>query len=282
MTAATYVPPALAHRVRPTYKLTFAGALASEWVKLRSMRFTWWCAALQVLLGTGFAALAGYAVGEMTLSDAIAQGGPGGLPVTLANQGTALIGTVIFTVIGVQAVTTEYSGGSIKSTFAADPRRGAVLGAKALVVGLFTAVLGVIAEVLAIAAVAPSLAASPVGFEMAPAAWGAAAGAVIYAVVVALFGIGLGFLLRSAAGAIALGLGLFMFLDMLLTLGSDYRVVQIIRELLPSGAGPLIYSGPTPGGPSWLGGFWGGLACLLVWLALALGGAYAVLKKRDA
>ncbi|MDR2453235.1 MAG: ABC transporter permease [Bifidobacteriaceae bacterium] len=290
MTAAVYNTnraPGAELRARPGYRLSFAGAFASEWVKLSSLRFTWWCALWQLVLGTGGAALTAWGLVRM------AERTPGGaegsgataeqFAIGAVNQGVVFVGTVVMLAIGVLAVTSEYVGGSVRSTLAADPRRGQVLGAKALVVAIFAAILGLVGQAVAMAAVAGVMSAGPLEFQFGAAAWQAAGGGVFYLVVTALIGAGLGFCLRSAAGGIAVGLGVYFALDMVLTMGNSYAVVAAIQDLLPTGAGALVFDDPFRApGQSILGGFWGGVADLAGWVVLVLGGGYLLFRHRDA
>jgi len=66
-------------------------------------------------------------------------------PVSEGFTGLAL-GQLVLGVLGVLAITTEFSSGMIRATFAAVPRRPMVLAAKAAVVAAVTLVAG---EVLA-------------------------------------------------------------------------------------------------------------------------------------
>ena len=59
------------------------------------------------------------------------------------------IGQLALGVLGVLAITSEFSSGMIRATFAAAPRRPLVLAAKAAIVGAVTLVAG---EILAFAA----------------------------------------------------------------------------------------------------------------------------------
>ncbi|MFD0631119.1 ABC transporter permease [Catenulispora yoronensis] len=110
--------------------------IKSEWIKLWSVRSTWW--ALYVA-----------AVGMIGIAVAYAlvvkpdQASP-----TDALQGTAF-GQLAFGVLGVLVVSTEYSTGLIRTTFATVPRRRLVIAAKA---GLLFAVLLVGGQAAALAA----------------------------------------------------------------------------------------------------------------------------------
>jgi hypothetical protein len=94
-----------------------------EWIKLRSLRSTWWVLAATV---AGAAAIA-VAVGVNT-EDAAAD---------LTNNALAGIslGLLLVGVLGVLVMTGEYGSGTIRATLAAIPNRPLVLAAKAAVFG---------------------------------------------------------------------------------------------------------------------------------------------------
>ncbi|NEA98719.1 ABC transporter permease [Streptomyces sp. SID13726] len=107
-----------------------------EWIKLRSLRSTLWA-----LLAT----VAGMiAIGVLTMANTKAPGAAQADtfdPVNNLLAGVAL-GQLIVGVLGVLAVTGEYSSGAIRSTLAAVPNRPLLLTAKAGVLGLVTLAVG--------------------------------------------------------------------------------------------------------------------------------------------
>ncbi|MEZ0106951.1 ABC-2 type transport system permease protein [Catenulispora sp. EB89] len=110
--------------------------IRSEWIKLWSVRSTW-CALYVAVAGTiGLAAT--YAL--------VAK--PGEVEPTNALQG-AVFGQLAFGVLGVLVVSSEYTTGLIRTTFATVPRRRVVIAAKA---GLLFAVLVVVGEAVSFAA----------------------------------------------------------------------------------------------------------------------------------
>ena len=103
---------------------TTAGLLRGEWIKARSLRSTWY-----VLVGS----LVGMVLLGLLFTSTADDGGPGGngggppgvdfaQPLTLALAGYNLA-QLALGVLGVLLVTGEYTSGTIRSTFAAAPRR---------------------------------------------------------------------------------------------------------------------------------------------------------------
>src|SRR6478609_7323727 len=108
--------------------------IAAERIKLASTRSPWWCAALAVLSTVTLSMVAAFA----TARDSLA-------PVTVAStQMGYTLGMAVVMVMATLAVTTEYSVGTIRTTFMAVPRRTPALLAKASVVAVLAAVIGLI------------------------------------------------------------------------------------------------------------------------------------------
>src|SRR6201999_3764190 len=125
-----------ATRAEPGYR--FRSATRMEWLKLRSVRSTSWILLVFAVGMIGLSVLvlshehwATMSAGERAAFD----------PVNEGFTGLAL-GQLVLGVLGVLAITTEFSSGMIRATFAAAPRRPVVLTAKAAVVGAVTLVAG--------------------------------------------------------------------------------------------------------------------------------------------
>jgi hypothetical protein len=123
----------------------FRAVAQMEWQKLRTVRSTWYLVALFAAGLIGLAVLALSHENYAQMSDAgrasfdpAYDGFLGLVP------GQLLLGT-----LGVLTITTEFSSGMIRATFAAAPRRPLVLAAKAAVLGAVTLAAG---EICAFAA----------------------------------------------------------------------------------------------------------------------------------
>src|SRR5579863_4197924 len=127
------------------------GVAAMEWRKLRSVRSTWW------ILAVFAAGTLAYAV--MTVSGGPTHPEPSYDPTNNVEQGL-LLGQLTLGVLGALMLSGEFGSGSIRATFAAVPRRGRVLAAKAAVLAAVTLAAG---EALAFAAFASFQVAAPHG-----------------------------------------------------------------------------------------------------------------------
>jgi ABC-type transport system involved in multi-copper enzyme maturation permease subunit len=122
----------------------FGSTLASEWVKLRSVRATYIEVLLTILLALGMTALIALAIGS-TFDQLNPQDQATFDPVFTSFFGAAF-GAIVMTVLGVTFVSSEYTSGMIRQTLTTTPRRLRVLTAKMLIVTGVTLVLGVIAS----------------------------------------------------------------------------------------------------------------------------------------
>ncbi len=196
-----------------------------------------------------------------------------------------LIGMIAIIVLGVVFITSEYSRGVIRTTFTASPRRGRVLAAKAVVLGVVVFAVGLIAALgahvltrpiqrrngfVAPAYPDPSLADGPV--------LRAIVGTALFLAVLALLALGVGTILRRTAGAITLVIavvvvpsiiGAFLPLSVERWLNRTTPLaglaVQQTRERFDNAIGP-----------------WAGFSVLCAWAVVALGLAYWQLRRRDA
>ena len=175
----------------PRGRYGLAQAARMEWIKLRTLRSTWWTLAVTAAGTVGI----GVAVGLNT-RDASGD---------LTNNALAGVvpGLLLAGALGVLTMTSEYTSGTIRATLAAIPRRPLVLAAKAAVFGAVTLIVGEAASFTAFFADSATLrhgiAAPTLGQP-----------GVLRAVVVTgagfcligLLGLGLGAIIRHSAAAV--------------------------------------------------------------------------------
>lgn len=261
---------------RPAYRLTARGIIAGEWTKFWSLRSSWITTAVSILLliAIGVIAAAAYTPG------AIGRGGrvEGGRDaVTLALAGTTLA-ALAAGVLGVLLAAGEYSTGMIRSTLTAVPTRLPVLWAKSLTAGGVTFVLVTIGALVSFLLGAPLLHDGVVKAGLGDqGVLRALVGAGLYLGLVAVFGVGLGALLRSSAGGIALIAVLLLILPGLVTLLPD-SWSDTIGPYLPGTAGGAVMELHPSGGDL---GPWAGLAVFAGYVAVVLAGAAWRLAKTD-
>ena len=247
-------------------------ALHAERIKLSTIRSPLWSALAAAVLSLAVAALQG----------ATAYGAAGLSPQRAA-MGVAVFGVPILMVLSAMTMTGEYRTGMIRATFAATPNRPLVLAAKAVVVASFSAAF---TAALVVASVAVArLAADPLvgaGLSLAGSAvWRVVAALAVFAAAAAVLGVGVGALLRHAAGAVAVLLMWPLVVEPIV--GNLPSIGPSVGPYLPF-ANVFVFADvqwlfPTyvmPWGP------FGSLIYFITVVALVLVAATVVLVKRDA
>ncbi len=238
--------------------------LHAEWTKIRTVPGTAWLLAGIVAVTVPLGALAAATMRA------------GGDPAKAALTGVAL-GQAVAVVLAVAAVSGEYGTGMIRTTFTALPRRLNVLAAKGFVVGCLVLAAGAFAVAGSVLAGRALL---PHGLPLDGPVVRAAGGSVLYLALIALLAVGVAAVVRDAAAATGLVLGLLYLTPIITTLVSDPDWYDRMRTLSPMTAGLAIQSTvdveAEPVAP------WTGLGVLALWAAGALVGGALSLRLRDA
>lgn len=254
---------------RPSY----GAVLRAEWVKLRTVRSTWLTLLSTFVLGAGLTVLICWGNAEW-LASSEADESPG----SFVTWGM-MIAQITAVVLGALVVTTEYGTGMIRTTFAAVPARGRVLAAKSLLV---VAVLGVVGTVTAFVGYFGGnyfLDREGIGLALEGDVLRAMYGSGLYLAGIGLFTVAVGFLLRHTAGTISIVLALMLILGNMANLIPGAFGEWVVK-LMPGNAGSAI-STPVSFNPNLLDP-WVGFAVFCAEIAVLLGAAYVVVKRRDA
>lgn len=271
-------------------RLSLAGLLRSEWIKLRTLRSTVWCYVLIVILTVGVGVLA-------SINMTVTFGSAGA--VEDARQATILSATVgvpftqlIAAVLGVLTIGGEYRTGMIRSTLTAAPRRTGAYFAKAIVLAVTTFVVAVVAAALTAAVTAPVLSARGVTPVLGRAdVLFPVLGSAVYVALIGVLAFAVGTIVRNTAGGLAVVFALLLVVPAVvgifsgLTDGAAWA--QNIGTLLPSAGSALYAYAPAAGTAHGQPGVivlnaWGGGAVLLAWVFVLGGLGGVLLKKRDA
>jgi ABC-2 type transport system permease protein len=190
------------------------------------------------------------------------------------------IGQLAIGVLGVLVITSEFSSGLIRATFAAAPRRPLVLAAKAAIVAAVTLAAG---EILAFVAFAVGEAVlktpAPHASLAQPGVLRAVLMAGAYPALIGLLGLGLGALIRHTAGAICAVAGVLFALPLILVpLGTSIQ--NSVGQFMPMLMAENSLTAVKPVAHSLSPGVAFGLLCLYAAAALAAGGW--ALSRRDA
>ena len=245
-----------------------------EWQKLRTVRSTWYILAVFAAAMIGLAMLA---AGHENYGQMSAAGRASFDPTYDAFLGL-VVGQLLFGVLGVLAITTEFSSGMIRATFAAAPRRPLVLAAKAGVLGAVTLAAGEISAFAAFYAGQAMLKApAPHATLSQPGVLRAAAMAGAYPALIALISLGIGAIIRHTAGAVCALAGVVFVLPVLFSLGSSFR--NTAQKFLPDTMRNSLIA-VKPFAHMLSPGVTFGLLCAYAMAALAAGAW--VLARRDA
>jgi hypothetical protein len=220
----------------------------------------------------------------------------GSLPTVTIGQSLAgaFLGLIVIVVVAAMFFSTEYRRGLIRTTLAATPRRGAVLAAKAVVIGAVAFVTGLVAAVVSIGVGVPKEEKS--GQVLLTAPWltevRVVVGTAAVLALAAVFAVALGAILRRSAAAITIAV-VTVVLPFLLT----------ALNVVPAGVGDwLLRVTPAAGLAieqsiprysqvttviSPIQGYYplspyAGFAVLCLWAAAALALALVMLRRRDA
>jgi hypothetical protein len=244
-----------------------------EWIKMRSLRSTWWTLAITVAGAVAIGATVGVntrnAAGDLT-NNALA----GVVP-----------GLLLAGVLGVLTMTGEYTSGMIRATLAAVPRRPRLLGAKAAVFAVVMLVTGEIATFI-------SFYAGGLALQHGIAAPTLGQPGVLRAVIlsgasfclVGLLGLGLGAIIRNTAVAVTVLVGgvyvAAQFAGLIAKEVFGYMPILIVANSL-STTKPEACGGRAGICPHFLSPWVGlGMLCLYAAVALAVGGW--MFARRDA
>ena len=208
------------------------------------------------------------------------------------------LGVMVIVAVAVLFTTSEYRQGMIRTTFAASPRRGRVLAAKAIVVGATTFVVGLVASFASVLLALPILRANglaPPLFQVPSLSDGpvlrAIAGTAAVLALFAVLGLAAGAILRRSPGAIivvvvpllipqliagVLPLAAARWL-MLATPAAGFSIQQTVQQRYD-----FVSSICLPEDGCFTTGPWVGFGVLCAYTAVALAAGFWLLRRRDA
>jgi ABC-2 type transport system permease protein len=268
------IPPT---HTEPTALRLFGANVRAEWTKLRSVRSTNWTLLATVGLAIGFGAL--IAASQLNSWDSLEPVEQLRFDPTAFSLSGLFLAQLAVGVLGTVLVTSEYATGQIRATFGATPQRLAVLAAKA------TTFVGVILATGLVASFGAFLAGQLIfasrGLEASisdPGVLRAVSGGALYLAGIGLLGLGVGTILRRAAGGIA-SLVALLFIVPIVTGFLPPSFQDAFGRYLPAQAGMAIFDVvPAPHSLS----PWVGLGVLLAYGASSLTVGGLLLVRRDA
>jgi ABC-2 type transport system permease protein len=318
--ATTTTPATLLPSLPPAAgRAGLRGAIASEFTKIRSVRSTYWtlAALLVVSIGIG-AAIAGGSAANFSHNP----GNKAGFDATQTSLVAFFeIGQLIIAVIAALAITSEYSTGMIRTSLTAQPRRGRVYAAKAIVLTSLTLIVSLVTSFIAFFVGQALLSSSGVSASLfhsvtipqnanvtCPQGVGggggrlppgckvafsgtdvispttvllAIIGCALFVTLVAIIAFGIGALVRHTAGAIAIAIAALFIIPVLEQALPDQWRWDIMR-FLPDAANQVVSVTIGNNANAHLWSAWPQLGVTALWAgALLAAGAY-LFRKRDA
>lgn len=218
-------------------RLSFAGVVRSEFIKLTSLRSTIALLVSIIVVGVGVSVALGATMEGAGLPDLRSVG----FVLDQITVGTVLFGQLIAAVLGVIVISGEYSSGTIQPTLIATPTRLPVLGAKAVVLFGMTTVSAAVAAFGSWAVTYPMFAAFDLEVGVtAPGVALSLLGTSVFVGLSAILGLGIGSLLRSVAASVATAISLMLLLPIVLSVLPASQVARNLQLLSMSKAGDAM------------------------------------------
>jgi ABC-2 type transport system permease protein len=264
-------------------KVTFGGALRSEFTKIRSVRSTRWALLAMILLTVVLGAIATY-------GQASGHRDPYFDP-TAWSLGGVWLTELLIGVVGTLFITSEYSTGMIRTSLTALPQRGLLLVAKITVLAAVTFVAGLTASLAAFFTGQAILSSHHVSTTIVHlGVVRAIIGGALYLTVGALLALGIGLVIRHTAAALATAVAVLFLLPFAGGM-LPHPLQNDVDKWLPTAAGAQIWTvnhAPHLNSASPIGASgpmlspWTGFAVFFGYAAVAITAGLISFRKRDA
>lgn len=260
-----------------------ADALRFEWTRLTTLRSTYWLVGVGLLCSAAIAVILGLAgrddpLSAEILSSAVNGGAAFGIPFL----------AVFMSIIGIFSTGHEYRHGTIQPTLTAMPQRSRLITAKLAVIGATTVVVTIASMLINLGIVfmfwgeAPGLFDAPLNQALP--------GYLVYTLIYALVGLGLGLLFRGVPSALVVIFLMPLIIESLIAglamLPALDWLVPVVKFLPFTAGASLMALDPVsfgPGAPDFdLFGRWASGGVFAAFTALIVGVAWYLFKKRDA
>ncbi|OKK17632.1 ABC transporter [Streptomyces sp. CB00455] len=239
--------------------------LHSEWIKIRSLRGTFW-SLISILVAT-----AGIQTLAAALTGRAHEGSLGDDPLLAAFYGLNF-GQIAAIAFGASAFSAEFHHGGLRTSLTAVPRRTRFYLSKILMVGGLALVMGLVTGFVTFVAGQAFMGPYALGLG-SPGSLRAIVGSGLYLTVMALFAAGLTAVLRS--GVVVLGILIPFVLMVSFIVG---EATSGLGQYMPDRAGQAMLRLEPQGGL----GPWGGLGVMVLWAVVTVVGGWIAVRRRDA
>jgi ABC-2 type transport system permease protein len=260
---------------RSAGRVTFAGALRSEFTKIRSVRSTYWTLLAMFIVVVGFGALASTGAAH----------GPHGPYFDPTRQSLAglYIGQLVIGVLGVLVISSEYSTGMIRTTLTTNPHRGVMIAAKGVVFTVVALVTSLVTSFAAFFVGQALMSSDHISTTIgSPNVLRAVIGGALFLTACGVLAFGLGLLIRHTAGGIGAVTGLLFVVTILVNFLPQSWQNHVDKWVPALAGGQLWMTGPEPPGNTPMFGPWTSFAILCGYAAIAVAAAVILFRQRDA
>ena len=283
MTATRTTAPSVDTLPSSVSKVTFGGALRSEFTKIRSVRSTRWTLLAMIVLTVALGVIATYGQNN-------GHRAPYFDP-TAWSLGGVWLTELLIGVVGTLVITSEYATGMIRTTLTVLPQRGLFLAAKITMLAAAVFVTGLIASLGAFFAGQAIMSSHHISTTIGHlGVVRAIIGGALYLTVGALLALGIGLLIRYTAAALATAVAVLFLLPIAANL-LPHGLQDHVDKWLPTAAGAQIWTvnhaphlnSASPigaSGPMLAPGT--GLAVFCAYAAIVLAAGLLMFRKRDA
>ncbi|MFI8390925.1 ABC transporter permease [Streptomyces sp. NPDC085540] len=240
-------------------------ALHSEWIKIRSLRGTFWSLISVLVLTVGVQALAAAALGRAE------EGAMGDDPLLAAFYGLNF-GQIAAIAFGATAFSAEFHNGALRTSLTAVPHRTRFYLSKLSMLGALAFVAGQLAGLLTFVAGQSFMGQD--ALELGdPGTVRAVVGCGLYLTLMALFAAGLTAVLRSGVAVLGILIPFVVMVSFIVGAAADG-----VGQFMPDRAGQAMMRSQQYGdlGP------WAGLGVLALWALTAVLGGLLAVRRRDA
>jgi ABC-2 type transport system permease protein len=255
--------------------VSFAGALRSEFTKIRSVRSTYWTLLAMFVVVVGFGALASFGASH----------GPHGPFFDPTRQSLAglYIGQLIIGVLGVLVISSEYSTGMIRTTLTTNPHRGMMIAAKGVVFTVVAFVTSLITAFVAFFVGQAIMSSDHISTTIgSPNVLRAVIGGALFLTACGVLAFGLGLLLRHSAAGISATVGLLFVVTILVSFLPQTWQNHVDKWIPALAGGQLWMTSQQPPGNAPMFGPWTSFAVLCGYAAIAVAAGAILFHRRDA
>lgn len=276
----TAIPAGLTALPPSAGKVSLAGAIRSEFTKIRSVRSTYWTLLALIVVTIGVGALGSW--GAASHWSQMSPADRASFDPTQQSLFGLILGQLIIAVLGALAITSEFTTGMIRTSLAVLPRRGTMIAAKGIVFTAVALVTGLVSSFAAFFLGQALMSGKHINATISqPHVLSSVIGGGLFLTVCGMLAFGLGLMIRHTAGAITAAVGLlFVLFIMVNFLPQSWQ--DGIDRWLPFNAGSGVWRSQADAAANHLFAPWTGFAVFAGYAVIAIAAGLILFRKRNA